>query len=108
MKPFWTYRVRGNDGSYYVGHTDNLELRIAQHNEGVFSGYTSSRLPVELVWCSDFPTREEALSREVQIKKWSRAKKEALVKGDWDEIKKLARGYSRAPSTSSGRTGGEG
>jgi tRNA/rRNA methyltransferase len=50
----------------------------------LIEGYTSSRLPVELVWSQDFTTRDEALAAERQIKGWSRAKKEALIAGDWD------------------------
>ena len=53
--------------------------------------YTAKRLPVELVWSDAFPTRDEAFAAEQRIKGWSRAKKEALTRGDWDEIKRLAR-----------------
>lgn len=89
--PFHTYILRCNDGSYYTGHTDNLETRIASHKTGAIPGYTAERLPVELVWCEEFPTREEALASERRIKGWRRAKKEALIRGDWEEIKRLAR-----------------
>ena len=89
--PFHAYILKCNDGSYYAGHTDNLEYRIAQHQTGVVPGYTAERLPVELVWYEEFSTREEALFSERRIKGWSRAKKEALIRGDWEEIKRLAR-----------------
>jgi predicted GIY-YIG superfamily endonuclease len=62
--PFYTYMLRCNDASYYVGHTDDLEERIADHNSGGFSAYTRKRRPVTLVWSDEFQTREEALSRE--------------------------------------------
>lgn len=101
MKPFWIYMLQCADGSYYIGHTDDLEKRVGEHEQGILKGYTSTRLPAKLVWCDSFVTRQEALERERQIKGWSRAKKEALVKGDWEKIKKLAKGR---PSTSSGRT----
>jgi putative endonuclease len=91
---FWTYMLRCRDGHYYIGHTDNLELRIAAHQSGALGGYTLHRRPVTLVWSADFPTRYEALSAERQIKGWSRAKKIALIAGDWDAISKLARGKS--------------
>ena len=88
---FWTYMLRCADGKYYVGHTDNLEVRIGQHQSGYFGGYTLRRRPVELVWSEYFQTRYEALSAERQIKGWSRAKKEALIAGDWDLVSQLAR-----------------
>ncbi len=89
---FWVYILKCNDGAYYTGHTDNLEKRIGEHQSGACGGYTSTRLPVELVFSQDFPTREEALTSEQQIKGWSRKKKEALMRGDWNEVSRLARG----------------
>ncbi len=83
------------DGHYYVGHTDNLEARFAGHQSGTIGGYTHSRRPVELVWSETFGNREEAITAERQIKGWSRAKKRALIDGDWDLISELARGRSR-------------
>jgi putative endonuclease len=88
--PFHSYILKCNDGSYYTGHTDNLETRTAAHKTGTIAGYTAERLPVELVWSEEFPTREEALASERRIKGWGRAKKEALIRGDWEEIKRLA------------------
>jgi putative endonuclease len=72
---FWVYILRCADNSYYTGHTDNLEDRIAKHKTGEIEGYTSTRLPVTLVFSEEFPTREEALACEQQIKGWSRSKK---------------------------------
>jgi len=89
---FHTYILRCNDGSYYTGHTDNLEVRMCQHRSGQLGGYTAKRLPVELVWSESFATRDEAFAAERQIKGWSRAKKEALISGDWALLSKLARG----------------
>ena len=88
---FSVYILRCADNSYYTGHTDNLEDRIAKHKTGEIEGYTSTRLPVMLVFSEDFPTREEALACERQIKGWSRNKKEALMRGDWAEVSRLAR-----------------
>ncbi|MCK6553085.1 GIY-YIG nuclease family protein [Candidatus Binatia bacterium] len=101
---FWVYLLRCADGSFYVGHTDNLEQRMEQHRSGELGGYTSTRRPVDLVYSEEFSTRDEAFAAERQIKGWSRKKKEALIRGDWEEIKRLARGRSRErhPSTSSG------
>ena len=78
---FWCYILRCADGKYYTGHTDDLERRIAEHMHCGYCDFTSRRLPVEVVWTADFPTREEALSAEMRVKKWSRAKKEALAAG---------------------------
>ncbi|WP_435203325.1 GIY-YIG nuclease family protein [Qipengyuania sp. 902] len=92
---FFTYLLRCNDGSYYVGHTEELEYRFAQHRSGALGGYTAGRLPVSLEWSQDFPTRDEAFDAERQIKGWSRAKKQALIAGDWEEISLLARNRQR-------------
>ena len=88
---FWVYMLRCRDGSYYVGHSDNLEGRLWQHNEGIGCDWTMRRRPVELVWCAVLPTRDDAFAFERRIKGWSRAKKEALIAGDWNEISRLAR-----------------
>jgi predicted GIY-YIG superfamily endonuclease len=93
---FFTYMLRCADGSYYVGHTENLEQRVAVHEDGSMGGYTSTRRPLILVWSDAFATREEALAAERQIKGWSRAKKEALIREDWREIQRLAWGTKHA------------
>jgi len=90
MKPFYTYLLRCADGSYYSGHTDDLEGRMLLHERSA-TGYTASRKPLTLVWKGEFELREEAIACERQIKGWSRAKKAALVAGDWDKVKELAR-----------------
>jgi putative endonuclease len=100
---FWVYLIRCSDGSYYTGHTDNLESRIAQHVTGAIpSCHTFSRRPVECVFSQDFATREEALVSEQQIKGWGRKKKEAMIRGDWAEVSRLARSSVR-PETVEGR-----
>jgi putative endonuclease len=104
---FWTYMLHCRGGSFYVGHTDALEHRIAQHETSAIPGFPRDHLPVKLVWSEVFRTREEALAMERKLKGWSRAKKIALIRGDWNEISRLARpGEKGRPSTSSGRTGG--
>ena len=100
---FWVYMLHCRGGVFYTGHTDDLDRRIAEHKSGLVRGFTSDKLPVELVWSQDFPNRYEALAAERQIKGWSRAKKMALIRGDWDTVSRLAKGKS-GPSTSSGRT----
>lgn len=89
--PFWTYMLHCADRSFYVGHTDNLETRIGQPDEGAIPGYTQNRRPVKLVWSQQFGTRIEALEAERQIKGWGRAKKLALIREDWTLISALAR-----------------
>jgi predicted GIY-YIG superfamily endonuclease len=95
---FFVYILRCADGSYYVGHTDDLEPRLAAHQRGEIEGYTRKRRPVRLVFAQEFPTREEALAREMQIKGWSRAKKEALMKGNWRRLEWLSRSHGSASS----------
>ena len=88
---FYTYMLRCSDGSYYLGHTEDLDVRLAQHQAGELPGYTMKRRPVTLVWSERFAERDEAFSAERRIKNWSRAKKEALIRGDWDAIRELAK-----------------
>jgi len=101
---FWVYLLKCADDSYYVGMTNNLELRIAQHQTGVDpKSYTHSRRPVELVWSQAFQSHDDAFRCERQIKGWSRAKKEALIRGDWygiHEIVKQERKQRKAKSRS--------
>jgi predicted GIY-YIG superfamily endonuclease len=98
MKPFFVYILLCADDTYYVGHTDDLEMRMAQHHAATFAGYTSSRLPVSLVWFDEMPTRQEAWEREQQLKGWSRAKKDALIRGDWTALQRNAKRPSRQRS----------
>ena len=98
MRPFYVYILRCADGSYYVGHTDDMELRMQQHESGDV-GYTALRKPIELLWQGEFETREGALAFELQVKGWSRAKKEALMAGDWERIQELAKSQGKVAST---------
>ena len=95
---FWAYVLRCADGSYYTGHTDDLERRIGEHQSGLIEGYTQKRRPVELMWSQEFATREEALSAELKIKDWSRAKKEALFRSDWESLSDMAKPPARRSS----------
>jgi putative endonuclease len=81
-------------GSYYVGTTRTmLETRIAQHDDGTFGGYTSTRRPVVLVFSQEFANITDAIAAERQIKNWSRAKKEALIRGDYAALRALSWGW---------------
>src|SRR6185437_12932640 len=87
---------------YYVGLARaGLDARIADHRSGRFAGYTKSRLPVELVWSADFIWLKDAIACERRIKGWRREKKEALIRGDYEALKALARTAKPHPSTSS-------
>ena len=89
---FWVYILRCGDGSYYTGHTDDLDHRLRQHHIDVSDGYTASRKPLSLVYSCEFPSRVEALEAERQIKGWTRKKKDALLRGDWAAVNRLSRG----------------
>lgn len=85
---FFVYILKCNDNSFYTGHTENLEKRLFEHNNKKFSGYTSTRLPISLVYSEAFTSRVEALEAERKIKKWGRRKKEALIKSGWKSFLK--------------------
>ena len=92
------YIVRCADGSFYIGITrSELDLRIAQHNAGSFGGYTSTRRPVVLVYSQWFERITDAIENERKIKRWSRAKKQALIDGNFALLRSLAR--RRTPRT---------
>src|SRR3954470_21628322 len=101
MKIF-VYMLRCKDGSYYVGLTRaGLDARIADHHSGRFPGYTHSRRPVELVWSTDFIWLKDAIACERRIKGWRREKKEALIRGDYDALRQLAK-TAKTPRPSAG------
>ena len=88
----WVYILRCADGSYYTGsRRGDLESRINEHNVGRYGSYTAARRPVELVLALPFNRISDAIAVERQIKGWSRAKKEALINGDFDLLSVLAR-----------------
>lgn len=82
----YTYIVRCSDGTLYTGWTNDLEKRIRAHNEGRGAKYTRSRRPVTLVYKEMFETKEEAMSRECQIKRLSRSLKLILIEGQSREL----------------------
>ena len=86
----WVYILECADSSYYTGCTIDLQRRVAQHQSGFYEGYTSDRLPVKLIWSEEFQDVRDAINAEKQIKGWSRKKKEALIKGDFNLLHELA------------------
>jgi putative endonuclease len=86
----YMYILECSDGSYYTGSTKNLDLRLAQHQGGEGSNHTKKRLPVKLLYFEEYARVDEAFYREKQVQGWSRKKKEALMSGFSEELKKLA------------------
>ena len=86
-----TYILQCSDCSFYAGHTNELSRRLAKHNKGQATNWTACRLLVRLVCHESHEDENSAIARERQIKKWSRAKKEALIAGNTDNLKELSR-----------------
>ncbi len=90
----WVYILRCQDGSYYTGSTPNLERRLAEHQLGLGGTYTALRLPVDLVYSYEVERIEDAFHLERQVKGWRREKKEALIRGDYETLRALAKAYN--------------
>ncbi len=91
VKTYYVYMLRCAEGSFYVGITNDIELRVAQHQYGIDPRcYTFERRPVTLVYSSDFRNVDDAIAWEKQLKRWSHAKKAALITSDWARIHRLA------------------
>jgi predicted GIY-YIG superfamily endonuclease len=88
---FFVYILRCSDGSFYVGHSTDVSERIAAHNAGQGAIWTTCRRPVRLVYVETCATEAAAVKRERQIKRWTHAKKEALVEGDLARLKELSK-----------------
>ena len=89
-KQYFVYILRCSDNSYYVGSTEDLNDRLTRHNTGRAAAWTAKRRPVTLVYQESFDDPLLATRREAQIKKWSRAKKEALISGNLNKLKELS------------------
>ena len=85
------YILRCSDGSFYVGSTTNIENRLKKHNQGKGAAHTVKRRPVQLVYHEQFSNLNDAVKRERQVKRWSRAKKEALISGDMEMLRKSSK-----------------
>jgi putative endonuclease len=98
---YFVYIVACKDGSYYTGITNNIDRRLWEHNTGYNKTcYTYERRPVKLKYWERFQDVNQAISWEKQVKGWSRKKKEALFKEDWDEIKRLGKSYNKGNASS--------
>lgn len=106
----YVYILKCSDKSYYVGVTNNLEVRLYQHQEGIIETcYTYTRRPLELKYYEIIQDNIQAITREKQIKGWTRAKKEALINKEWEKLIEFSKNYkerfqenNESPSTSSG------
>ena len=90
----YMYILKCSNGEYYIGSTNNLDRRIEEHQNGMGSNFSWKYLPVQLVYHEEFVDVDDAFNREKQIQKWSRAKKEALILGDLEKLKKLAQNHT--------------
>jgi len=102
MRPTWVYILLCADGRYYTGtyRGEYIETREDEHNLGVYpNAYTHKRRPVKLVWAEAFYWATDAIDAKRSIKGWSRVKKEALIRGDYEALPGLSkRGPRRKPS----------
>ena len=78
---YYCYILSCADDSLYVGVTDDPAQRVQDHNAGKGASWTAARRPVRLVWTEEHPTLSAARTRENQLKRWSREKKDFLVRG---------------------------
>jgi len=92
LKSYYTHILECSDCKYYVGVTNNLERRIAEHQEGtVPKSFTYPRRPIKLVYCMELNSIEEAIDFEKQLKGWTRKKKEALINGEFELLPILSK-----------------
>ena len=91
---WYVYIFLCDQKTFYVGSTDNLERRLQQHIRKE-SFYTKKFSDIKLVYKESYFTRGEAMRREEQIKRWSIAKKKALITGDIKSLRKLSKGRGR-------------
>ena len=92
MKRYYVYILQCQDNSYYTGVTGNLEKRLWEHQEGLIkSCYTHGRRPVKLVFQSEFSDVNDAIAAEKRVQGWSRKKKEALIRGRYEDLPELSR-----------------
>jgi putative endonuclease len=115
MSRGWMYILECSNGAFYTGSTNNLVLRMEQHENGEGANFTKKLLPVKLVYVEEYERIDEAFQREKQVQGWSRKKKLALINGQHEMLPALSRNYSQfpppsppsPPSTSSGTVGSE-
>jgi predicted GIY-YIG superfamily endonuclease len=87
----WIYILQCSDGSYYLGSTHDMQQRLKAHEEGRAAAYTARRRPVYLIYSEKHRNMTAARRRELQIKRWTRKKKEALIQGNMAGIKSMGK-----------------
>jgi putative endonuclease len=98
---YYVYILRCFDGSFYVGVTNNIDRRFAEHNDGLNpTCYTYLRRPLILAHVSEFSSPSDAIDFEKRLKRWSHRKKRAFADGDWQALKAYFRGRERVPRSS--------
>ncbi len=91
MKKYFVYILKCSDSSFYTGITNNIDKRFIEHQSGINTkSYTYSRRPLELVYFEEFQNPNDAITKEKQIKGWTRKKKQALINNNFEELKRLS------------------
>lgn len=98
----YMYILECSDGSYYTGSTNNLELRLIQHQNGEGANHTKKRLPIKLIYYEEFQRIDFAFYREKQLQGWNRKKKEALINNNIKELPLLSIAYRDLPTSING------
>ena len=88
---YFLYILKCKDGSYYIGHTNDIQNRIAQHNLGLISSHTKKQRPVKLVYAEEYARRFDAFNAERRIKNWGRKKQDALISDNPDLLSELSK-----------------
>lgn len=83
--PWFTYMLRCKDDSFYVGISNDVQKRVQLHNTGIGSSYLLNKLPVKLIYSEKYANKSQARKREIQLKGWSKTKKEKLISGIWKQ-----------------------
>tara|TARA_B110000285_G_C14539734_1_gene344465 strand:+ start:111 stop:410 length:300 start_codon:yes stop_codon:yes gene_type:complete len=86
----YMYILKCSNNTYYTGSTKHLERRILQHQSGAGANYTKKHQPVELAYYEEYNRIDTAFYREKQVQNWSKAKKEALIKGELGKLNELS------------------
>ena len=91
MRTYFVYILRCSDGSYYTGVTNDVDARVEQHAQGEDpKSYTHDRRPIKLVYCAEFSEIGDAIAWEKKVKRWTRVKKEALIRGEYERLPGLS------------------
>mgnify|MGYP005817565265 CR=1 FL=1 len=91
MYQYYVYILKCADDSYYTGITNDVARRFEEHQRGNHKDcYTFKKRPVNMEFYQEFNDVLQAIFYEKKLKGWSRAKKKALIEGDFDRLRVLA------------------